>query len=166
MNLWAQLLWIDPSSTQTWKVYLVFIMNSLMYFQSRKLPPHCDCDLKINVEEGAKLPAGLIYLLSTFKLKTLWTRFIQPSNSLFGASVLFIKKKDWSLWLCIDFQHLNAITQKDKYPLPLTSELLDTLSKAKIFTKIDLKHAYHLVRIAARDEPITDLLNGLSCLLV
>ena len=128
--------------------------------KANTLPPHCHCDCKINVEEGAKLPPGLIYLLSTFELKTLHkfidknlqTRFIQPSNSLFGAPVLFIKKKDRSLWLCMDFQYLNAITQKDKHPFPLTSELLDTPSKAKIFTKIDLKHAYHLVRIAARDE--------------
>jgi hypothetical protein len=50
------------------------------------------------------------------------------------------------------FVTLNAITWKDKYPLPLTSELLDTLSRAKIFTKIDLKHAYHLIQIAAKDE--------------
>ena len=66
--------------------------------------------------------------------------------------VLFIKKKDSSLRLCIDFQKLNAITQEDKYPLPLISDLLDAPSKAKIFTKIDLKHAYHLVHIAAGDK--------------
>jgi hypothetical protein len=48
--------------------------------------------------------------------------------------------------------NINAITRKDKYPLPLTSELLDTLSRAKVFTKIDLKHAYHLIQITARDE--------------
>jgi Reverse transcriptase (RNA-dependent DNA polymerase) len=46
----------------------------------------------------------------------------------------------------------DGLTQKDKYPLPLTSKLLDTLSRAKVFAKIDLKHAYHLIRIAARDE--------------
>jgi hypothetical protein len=69
------------------------------------LLPHRDCDLKINIEEGAKLPAGPIYLLSEFELKTLQefidgnlkTGFICPSNSPFGAPVLFIKKKDQSL---------------------------------------------------------------------
>jgi hypothetical protein len=69
------------------------------------LPPHQDCDLKINIDEGAKIPAGPIYPLSEFKLKTLQefidenlkTGFIHPSNSLFGAPVLFIKKKDKSL---------------------------------------------------------------------
>jgi hypothetical protein len=69
------------------------------------LPPHQDCNLKINIDEGAKVPAGPIYPLSEFELKTLRefidenlkTAFIRPSNSLFGAPVLFIKKKDGSL---------------------------------------------------------------------
>jgi len=59
--------------------------------------------------------------------------------------VLFVKKKDGSLQLCIDYQALNKITQKDHYPLPLISDLLDSLGPARIYTKIDLKHAYHLV---------------------
>jgi Reverse transcriptase (RNA-dependent DNA polymerase) len=124
------------------------------------LPPNRDCDLNINIEEGAKVLAGTTYALSESELKTLRefidenlkTGFIRPSNSSFGAPVLFVKKKDGSLRLCVDFRRLNAITRKDKYPLPLTSELLDTPSRAKIFTKIDLKHAYHLIRIAAGDE--------------
>jgi hypothetical protein len=103
---------------------------------------------------------GSIYPLSKFELKTLQefidenlkTSFIHPSNSPFGAPVLFIKEKDGSLWLCVDFQWLNAITRKDKYPLPLASKLLDTPSRAKVFTKIDLKHVYYLIRIAAGDE--------------
>jgi Reverse transcriptase (RNA-dependent DNA polymerase) len=107
-----------------------------------------------------KISAGLIYPLSKFELKTLRefidenfkTGLIRPLNSLFKAPVLFIKKKDGSLQLCVDFQWFDTITQKDKYPLPLTSELLDTLSRAEVFTKIDLKHAYHLIRIAAGDE--------------
>jgi hypothetical protein len=90
--------------------------------------------------------------LREFIDENLKTRFIHPLNSLFGAPVLFIKKKDGSLQLCVDFQQLNAITGKDKYPLPLTSKLLDTPSRAKVFTKIDLKHAYHLIQIATRDE--------------
>jgi hypothetical protein len=126
------------------------------------LPPHRDYDLKINIDEGAKIPVGPIYPLSAFELKTLQefidenlkTSFICPSNSLFRAPVLFIKKKDGSLRLCVDFRWLNAITQKDKYPLPLTSKLLDTLSKAKVFAKIDLEHAYYLITTFLQLRPL------------
>jgi len=68
------------------------------------------------------------------------------------APVLFVKKKDGSLQLCVDFRRLNKITKKDRYPLPLISDLLDSPHKARIYTKIDLWHAYHLVRIAKGDE--------------
>jgi hypothetical protein len=128
--------------------------------KANTLLPHWDYNLKINIDEGAKIPVGSIYPLSEFKLKTLQkfidenlkTGFICPSNSPFRAPVLFIKKKDGSLQPCVDFRWLNAITQKDKYSLPLTSELLETLSRAKVFIKIDLKHAYHLIWIAAGDK--------------
>jgi len=69
-----------------------------------------------------------------------------------GALVLFVKKKDGSLRLCIDFCGLNKITKKDRYPLPLISDLLDSPCKACIYTKIDLQHVYHLVCIAKGDE--------------
>src|SRR6266704_7141889 len=68
------------------------------------------------------------------------------------APVLFICKKDGSLCLCIDFRGLNKITKKDRYPLPCILDLLDAPSCAKVYTKLDLQHAYHLVRIAAGDE--------------
>jgi Reverse transcriptase (RNA-dependent DNA polymerase) len=149
----------NPDLKDVPEVYHEFA-NVFSKQKANTLPPHWDCDLKINIDEGTKVPAGPIYPLSEFELKTLWefidenlrTGFIRPSNSPFGAPVLFIKKKDRSLWLCVDFRRLNAITRKDKYPLSLTSELLDTPSRAKVFTKIDLKHAYHLIWIAAGDE--------------
>jgi len=73
-------------------------------------------------------------------------------SSPYGAPVLFVKKKDGSLRLCVDFRSLNKITKKDRYPLPLISDLLDSPHKARIYTKIDLQHAYHLVRIAEEDK--------------
>ena len=66
--------------------------------------------------------------------------------------MLFVKKKDGSLQLCIDYRGLNKISKKDRYPLPLISNLLDSPSQAKVYTKIDLRHAYHLVRIVKGDE--------------
>ena len=78
--------------------------------------------------------------------------FIHPSHSLGGAPVLFICKKDGSLCLCIDFHSLNKIMKKDRYPLPHISDHLDSLHKARFYTKIDLRHTYHLVCIHEGNE--------------
>src|SRR5260221_2745367 len=127
------------------------------------LAPHRPYDLQINVEEGAKPIHGPIYSLSPLELAALWefleehTRsgFIHPSKSPWGSPILFIKKKDGSLRLCVDFRALNRVTEKDCYPLPLISDLLMSPAPTRIYSKIDLKHAYHLVRIAEGDEPKT-----------
>ena len=63
-----------------------------------------------------------------------------------------MRKKDGSLRMCVDYCGLNKITVKNRYPLPLISGLFDQLSQAKIYTKIDLRGAYNLVRIKASDE--------------
>ncbi|KAL7281605.1 hypothetical protein ACG7TL_004922 [Trametes sanguinea] len=125
-----------------------------------ELPEHRPYDLKIELEPGATPPLGPIYSLSKVELDTLReyidenlrSGFIRPSNSPCGAPVLSVKKKDGSLRLCVDYRGLNKITRKDRYPLPLVSDLLDTPWKARIYTKIDLRHAYNLVRIAPGDE--------------
>ncbi|KAF8831748.1 hypothetical protein HHX47_DHR1001045 [Lentinula edodes] len=124
------------------------------------LPEHRPYDLKIDLEEGASPPLGRIYPLSEKELvalkdfidKQLATGAITPSSSPHGAPVLFVPKKDGKLRLCVDFRGLNRITKKDRYPLPLISDLLDAPKRAKIYTKLDLAHAYHLVRIAEGDE--------------
>src|SRR5260370_788928 len=81
--------------------------------------------------------------------------FICPSKSPWGSPILFVKKKDGSLQLCMDFHALNRVTEKDCYPLPLISDLLTSPAPTRIYSKIDLKHAYHLVCIAEGDEPKT-----------
>jgi len=124
------------------------------------LVPHREYDLKIELEEGVPLPPGRLYSLSPVELETLQGfidenlhfSFIRPTSSSHAAPVLFVKKKDGSLRLCVDYQGLNKISKKDRYPLPLISDLLDSPSQAKVYTKIDLQHAYHLVRIAEGDE--------------
>ena len=80
------------------------------------------------------------------------TQYINRSKSSAGAPILFVKKKDGSLRLCVDYRGLNAISIRDKYPIPLVSEILDRLSQAKIFTKLDLRGAYNLIRIRKGDE--------------
>jgi hypothetical protein len=98
-------------------------------------------------------PQPPIYLLSTSELATLREfidkhlnmGYIRPTRSSHGAPILFVKKKDGSLQLCVNLQVLNKVMKKDRYPLPLISDLLDAPQKAWLYTKIDLQHAYHLV---------------------
>ena len=81
--------------------------------------------------------------------------FIQPTLSPHSIPVLFIKKKDSSLYLCFDFYGINCIFKKDCYLLLLISDLLDSLCKAQIYSKIDLHYVYHLVCITDGNEWIT-----------
>jgi hypothetical protein len=76
---------------------------------------------------------------------------IRPSTSDWGSPALFVKKKDQSLRMCIDYRPLNAVTIKNKYPLPRIDILFDQLSKAKVFSKIDLRSGYHEIRIRPQD---------------
>src|SRR5258708_8549486 len=119
--------------------------------------------LKINLEEGAKPFHGLIYSLLPLELTVLrefleeniWNGFICPSKSPWGSPVLFIKKKDGSLCLCIDFCALNRVTEKNHYPLPLIPDLLNSPPPARHYSKINLKHPYHLVCIPDGHDPKT-----------
>jgi len=81
--------------------------------------------------------------------------FIRPSVSPWGAPVLFVKKKDGTLRLCIDYRELNKITIKNKYHLPRIDDLFDQLQGARVFSKIDLRSGYHQLRIKPKDIPKT-----------
>lgn len=114
----------------------------------------------IPLEEGTKPPFGPIYALSETELKALDIylkenldkQFIRPSTSPAGAPILFVKKSDGSLRLCVDYRGLNKITIKNRYPLPLIQESLDRLKSAKYFSKLDLRGAYNLIRINPGEE--------------
>src|SRR5258708_26593085 len=125
-----------------------------------KRPMHWPYDLKINLEEGTKpfhrpisslLPPELT-VLREFLEENTKNGFICPSKSPWGSPVLFVKKKDSSLCLCINFHTLNRVTEKDHYPLPLIPDLLNSPAPTRIYSKINLKHAYHLVCIVEGDE--------------
>jgi len=124
------------------------------------LAPHRSIDHAIDLEPGFKLPYGRIYNLSEVELRTLKAYietnlangFIQRSSSSAAAPILFARKKDGGLRLCVDYRALNSGTIKNRYPLPLISEMLDRLRGARIFTKLDLRNGYHLIRIKEGDE--------------
>src|SRR6266481_1215449 len=150
----------DPSSLNSIPEQYHDFADVFSKAKASVLADHRPYDLKITLEDGTTPPLGPVYSLSQEELKALHkfidenvaTVFITPSHSSHGALVLFIKKKDGSLRLCVDFRGINRITKKDRYPLPLISDLLDAPHKAHIYTKINLWHAYHLVRIATGDE--------------
>jgi hypothetical protein len=81
--------------------------------------------------------------------------YIRPSSSPWGCPALFVKKKDQSLRLCVDYRPLNAVTIKNKYPLPRIDILFDQLAGAKVFSKVDLRSGYHQIKIRAEDVPKT-----------
>ena len=90
--------------------------------------------------------------LKTYVKANLANSFIKPSKSPVGAPILFVRKKDSSLRLCVDYRGLNNLTIKNYYPLPLISESLDCLGCAKRFTQLDLTNVYHRMRIQEGDK--------------
>lgn len=128
--------------------------------ESEILPEHRKYDIAIEIQKDKKIPWGPIYALSNPELEALKTYidenlakgFIRPSSSPAGASLFFVKKKNGDLRPVVDYRALNSITVKNRYPLPLIQEMLHHFSKAKIFSKIDLRGAYNLVRVREGDE--------------
>ena len=123
------------------------------------LPPQRNVDHRIIIEPGQHPPSRAPYRMSPTELKELKKQlddliaheFIRPSQSPFGAPVLFVKKKDGSMRLCVDYRGLNKITVKNKYPLPRVEDLIDQLQGARYFSKIDLRSGYHQIRIHEND---------------
>jgi hypothetical protein len=81
--------------------------------------------------------------------------FIRPSSSPWGCPAIFVKKKDQTLRMCMDYRPLNEVTIKNKYPLPWIDILFDQLTRARVFSKIDLRSGYHQIRIRPEDIPKT-----------
>jgi hypothetical protein len=128
--------------------------------KAETLPPYRSTDHAIDLEPGYNLPFGQIYNLTEFELRTLKAyieanlanRFIQRSLSLAVAPILFPKLMDEGLRICVDYRALNKATVKNRYPLPLISEMLYRVREARIFMKLDLRGAYNLIRIKEGDE--------------
>ncbi|KAL0556754.1 hypothetical protein IC582_005270 [Cucumis melo] len=127
------------------------------------LPPHREVEFAIELEPGTVPISRAPYRMAPAELKDMKVQlqelldkgFIRPSVSPWGAPVLFVKKKDGSMRLCIDYRELNKVTVKNRYPLPRIDDLFDQLQGATVFSKIDLRSGYHQLRIKDEDVPKT-----------
>ncbi|KAI3794785.1 hypothetical protein L1987_37424 [Smallanthus sonchifolius] len=125
------------------------------------LPPHRQVEFQIDLTPGAAPIARAPYRLAPSELQELSTQlqelldkgFIRPSSSPWGAPVLFVKKKDGTFRMCIDYRELNKVTVKNRYPLPCIDDLFDQLQGSSFYSKIDLRSGYHQLRV--QDEDIS-----------
>ncbi|KAI3681177.1 hypothetical protein L6452_35962 [Arctium lappa] len=127
------------------------------------IPPVREVEFSIELISGATPISKAPYRMAPTEMKELKAQieellnkgFIRPSVSPWGAPILFIKKKDGSMRLCIDYRELNRVTIRNKYPLPRIDDLFDQLQGARYFSKIDLRSGYHQLRIRDCDIPKT-----------
>jgi hypothetical protein len=127
------------------------------------MPPERAIEFKIELQPGTAPIAKSLYLMTPMELAKLKIQlqdlldkgYIHPSSSPWGCLVLFVSKKDKDLHLCVDYRLLNAITIKNKYPLPCIKILFDQLVIAQVFFNIDLRSGYHQIKIRAEDIPKT-----------
>ncbi|GJW00891.1 putative reverse transcriptase domain-containing protein [Tanacetum coccineum] len=123
------------------------------------LPPTRQVEFQIDLIPGAAPVARAPYRLAPSEMKELSEQlkelsdkgFIRPSSSPWGAPVLFVKKKDGSFWMCIDYQELNKLTVKNRYPLLRIDDLFDQLQGSSVYSKIDLRSGYHQLRVREED---------------
>nr|GFA08048.1 putative reverse transcriptase domain-containing protein [Tanacetum cinerariifolium] len=127
------------------------------------LPPTRPVEFQIDLVPGAAPVARAPYRLAPSKMKELSEQlkelfdkgFIRPSSSPWEAPVLFVKKKDGSFRMCIDYRELNKLTVKNRYPLPKIDDLFDQLQGSSIYSKIELRSSYHQLRVREEDIPKT-----------
>ncbi|GJW81552.1 putative reverse transcriptase domain-containing protein [Tanacetum coccineum] len=127
------------------------------------IPPERQVEFRIDLIPGATPIAKTLYRLAPSEMKKLMSQlqelldkgFIRPSSSPWGALILFVKKKDGSMRMCIDYRKLNNVTVKNVYPLPRIDDLFDQLQGARWFSKINLHSCYHQLKVREEDIPKT-----------
>jgi hypothetical protein len=126
-----------------------------------RMPPKRAIEFKIELQPGTAPIAKVPYKMSPMEMMELKIQlqglldkgYIRPCTSPCGCSTLFVEKKDKERCLCVDYRPLNAITIKNKYPLPRIGILFDQLDGTQVFSKIDLHSSYHQIKIHAKDIP-------------
>ena len=147
---------INPSDIPVVREFMDVFPDDLI-----ELPPDRELEFTIDLVPGTTSISKAPYRMAPVELKELKLQlqelldkgFIRPSTSPWGAPVLFVKKKDGSMRLCIDYRELNRVTVKNKYPLPRIDDLFDQLQGAQVFSKIDLRSGYHQLKIKPEDVP-------------
>ena len=127
------------------------------------IPLDREIDFQIELAPGTESISKAPYRMAPLELKELKVQmeelvskgFVRPSTSPWGAPVLFVKKKDGSLRLCIDYRELNKVTIQNQYPLPRIDDLFDQLQGVGVFSKIDLRSGYHQLKIRSEGVPKT-----------
>ncbi|GJS52345.1 putative reverse transcriptase domain-containing protein [Tanacetum coccineum] len=159
----AQVTEKEPSKKQLQDVPVIHNFPEVFPDDLPGLPPPRQVEFRIELVPGAAPVARAPYRLAPSELKELSDQlkellekgFIRPSSSPWGAPVLFVKKKDGSFRMCIDYRELNKLTVKNRYPLPRIDDLFDQLQGSSVYSKIDLRSGYHQLRIREEDIPIT-----------
>ncbi|GKA04997.1 putative reverse transcriptase domain-containing protein [Tanacetum coccineum] len=147
----AQVTEKEPSKKQLQDVPVIRNFPEVFPDDLPGLPPPRQVEFRIELVPGAAPVARAPYRLAPSELKELSDQlkellekgFIRPSSSPWGAPVLFVKKKDGSFRMCIDYRELNKLTVKNRYPLPRIDDLFDQLQGSSVYSKIDLRSGYH-----------------------
>ena len=142
-------------------------MNSYLFtWKVTETVPEREIGFEIELISGAQPISKIPYCMAPIELKELKIQleeflkkgFIRPSKcATIGCPVLFVKKKNGTLWLCINYRELNKITIKNKYPSPQVDNLFDQLQGTRVFSKIDLRSRYHQLRFKPQNNPKTAL---------
>ena len=153
---------VKDTKSETPTLQSVNVINEFSNVFSNDLPgirPDREIEFRIDLFPDTQPISISSYHLPPAELKELKEQlkdlldkgFIRPSVSPWGAPVLFVRKKDGSLRMCIDYRQLNKVTVKNKYPLPRIDDLFDQLQGASYFSKIDLRSGYHQLKVRECD---------------
>nr|GEV90763.1 putative reverse transcriptase domain-containing protein [Tanacetum cinerariifolium] len=153
----------DPQMTEKKDVPVVRHFLEVFPEDLPGLPPIRPVEFQIDLVPGAAPVARAPYRLAPSEMQELAEQlkelsdkgFVRPSSSPWGAPVLFVKKKDGSFRMCIDYQELNKLMGKNRYPLPRIDDLFDQLQGSSVYSKIDLRSGYHQLRVREEDIPKT-----------
>lgn len=136
-----------------------------------ELPPHRDCDHKIELLEGHtghgysslyKMSKPELEVLKKYLEDNLRKGFIKASTSAHASPVLFVRKPNGGLRFCVDYRKLNAITKRERYPMPLISDIVDKVAGAKFITVVDIRQAFNRIRVGKSSEELTTFVTSLG----